>query len=169
MARSKKPSPRSIVLRQDVEIKVTEVALKPFDSIQYLDAARLSRAAHARFEVGTIESACCHRTVHAVVRKGMVTKLEIEPCKKTVRLTPDMQHTIQAALKKLAPRRSGTTSLPVPVSQFLAARIGLRFTSWMCFKICCFGHCMTCCYHIRIGGSNWILWAGCAIDDFPTM
>jgi hypothetical protein len=166
MARSKKNSPRSIVLRQNVEVEVTEVALRTFDSVRHLDLERLSRAAHARFEIGTFESGCCRRVAYAVVKRGMVTKLELEPCKKSVRLTPDVKRAVQMAVKKLAANRSGATTLPVPVSVFLAGPLGPYFSGWMCIKICCFGHCLTCCIHIPgLGGSS--IWLGCAIDGLP--
>jgi hypothetical protein len=166
MARSRKRSQRSIVLRQNVELEITEIPIKTFDSIRYLDVERLSRAAHARFEVGTFEAGCCRRVAHAVVQKGMVTKLELEPCKKAVHVTPDIKRVIQAAHKKLAAQRSGTTSLPIPVSEFLAGPIGPIFEGWICIKICGFGHCITCCIHIPGVGGHWI-WLGCAIDAPP--
>jgi len=167
MARPKQHSRSPIVLHPRVEVRVSEVPFKPFDSLRHLDIERLRRAARARFEVGTFESGCCRRVAYAVVRKGMVTKLEFEPCQKTLRVTPELERVVRAAWKELAARRSATTSLPIPVSKFLAKPVGPRFSAWFCLKICCFGHCIMCCFHIPGIRGKWI-WLGCAIDAIPT-
>jgi hypothetical protein len=163
MARRKNHTPRSIVLRQNVEIEATPVPFTTFGSVRHLDVARLSRAAQARLELGYFDAGCCRRILHAVVRKGKVVKLELEPCKEPVRMTPELRKAIHVVGKKLAARRSGSPSLPVPVKQFLTPQSIFRFSGWWCTKICVFGHCLICCKQVGDGPT----WSGCAIDKKP--
>jgi hypothetical protein len=169
MARSKKHSPRSIVLRQRFEIEATPVPFTTFDSVRHLDVARLSRAAHARVELGYFDTGCCRRVLHAVVRKGLVTKLELEPCKEPVRMTPELKpelkKVLQAVGKKLRARKSGSYTLPMPVKKLLGDQTIFYFSGWWCTKICVFGHCLICCKHVGGGGP---VWSGCAIDKKPS-
>jgi hypothetical protein len=166
MARSKSSSARSIVLSQKVIVEISEVPIEPFESLRHLDVERLSRAKKARFEIGTIDSGCCRRIAYAIVQNGKVTRLDLEPCTTTVRITPEIRRTIEAAVKKLDKGRRDTTSLPVPVDQFLARQIGPSISVWQCIRLCCFGHCITCCFHIPGVKGHWI-WLGCAIDALP--
>lgn len=165
MNRSKPSRTRSVVLKQRVTVEVSEVRVTPFESLRHLDVERLSRATKARFEVGTVESGCCRRIARAVVQKGKVTKLELEPCSKPVRMTPEIRRTVEAAVKQLKIRPE-KDPLPIPVGEFLARRIGPSFSAWRCVRICCFGHCITCCFHIPGVGGHWI-WFACAIDALP--
>ena len=158
MARSKKHSSRSIVLHPKVAVEVTEARFREFESLRHLDVARLSRAASARIEVGYFETGCCSRAVHAVVKKGKVTKLELEPCEGKVRMTSDLKKVVEAAAKKLAAGRGGRTPLPVPVSEFLAAPLIITVDVMFCFQICCFGYCITCCIDTEDDLQNFCDW-----------
>ena len=159
MARSQKRTPRSIVLRQNVAVEVTEAPFHTFDSVRQLDVARLSRAAKARFEVGYFETECCRQAVHAIVKKGMVTELELEPCKSPVRMTPELEKLLKAGAKKLASGRRGSSPLPVPVSEFLADPVGLTIQIKGCIKICIFGYCVWCCF---TSSPRW--WSRCGVN-----
>jgi hypothetical protein len=164
MARTANRAARSIRLKQKIAVEVREAPFKTFESIRHLDVARLSRAAHGRFEVGQFEAGCCRRIVHAVVRKGMVTKLEVEPCKRAVRMTPDMKKMIHAARKAFAARRAGSKRLPVAVNTFLAGAHGFTIDVSFCFMICVFGWCLICCFDTESPNQN-----NCAVftDDWP--
>lgn len=164
MARSKKYSPRSIVLHRNVAIEATPLPFRPFESVRHLDVARLCRAAHARLELGYFDTGCCRRILHAVVRKGKVVKLELEPCKQPVAATPDLKKAVGAAVRRIAARERASVSLPVPVHQFLAEESSFHVSAWFCIKICCFGHCIMCCTHFIPPP----FWLGCAIDSRPT-
>jgi len=145
MARTQKRSSHSIRVKQKLAIEVRQAPFKTFESIRHLDIARLERAAHARFEVGQFEAGCCHRTVHAIVRKGKVTKLEVEPCGKPARVTPELKKAIQAARKAFAARHGGSTRLPIAVGRFVGNARGLTIEVFGCFQICIFGWCLLCC------------------------
>jgi hypothetical protein len=166
MARRKSRTSRSIRLKLELPVQVRQVPFEPFESIRHLDVDRLSRAARARFEVGQFEGGCCRRVVHAVVRKGMVTELEIEPCTKQTPMTPELRKTVKAATKALAKRRPGSKRLPMPVRAFLASPSALTIDTWGCFMICIFGWCLICCYDTRDPSQD-----SCSFfeDDWPLM
>jgi hypothetical protein len=151
MARSSKQSSRSFTLNQQVKVEITPAKFKTFASTRHLDANGLQRAAHQRIEVGYFESGCCRRLVHAVVKNGMVTKVELEPCPVGVRPTPEMSKLIQTAISKLGVRPSNSKQLPVPVQEFLADAEDLIIHVWGCIQICIFGYCLFCCYDIGAG------------------
>ena len=148
MARTQNRSSHSIRVKQRVPIEVRQAKFKAFKSVQYLNIARLERAANARFEVGQFEAGCCHRTVHAIVRKGKVIKLEIESCTKTkpVRMTSDLKKMILAARKAVAARHGGSQRLPMAVGKFVANLGRFTIEVFGCFQICIFGWCLLCCY-----------------------
>jgi hypothetical protein len=151
MVRASKQAAGSFILDQRVKVKVTPARFKLFESTRQLDVARLKRAAQARFEVGYFETDCCRRVVHAVVKQGRVTKLELEPCKGEVRATPELGQVLRAARKRLGADRTGTKPLPMPVDKFLSQAARIVIHIWGCIQICIFGYCFLCCYDIGIG------------------
>jgi hypothetical protein len=151
MARSSKQPSRSLTLNQEVKFEITPAPFKTFASTRHLDANSLKHAAHERIEVGYFESGCCRRLVHAVVKRGMVTKLELEPCSDGVRPTPEMSQLMQTAASKLGLRPSNSKQLPVPVQKLLTEAEALLIHVWGCFEICGFGYCVLCCYDIGVG------------------
>jgi hypothetical protein len=138
--------PRSLVIHRKVAFTVREAPFRTFDTLKQLDVQRLTRAARARFEVGWFESGCSQRIVHAIVEKGRVTRLEIEPCPHSVRMSAELRSVAQAARKALAARRRTAHSLPVSVEHFLSNAAAFRIDIWGCFTICGFGYCLECCF-----------------------
>ncbi len=172
MARSQSKSAQTVIVHRRVPIEVTPLPFVAFDSVRNLDLDTLARAKSARFEVGYYQTGCCRRLVHARVRKGQVTALEIEPCKERAALTPATREIVEAAYSDAVRRsrrasRSGGLSLPVPVQQLPQALARLKFNIWVCVKICCFGRCIECCIDIN-SESPKPIWAGCAIDGVWT-
>ena len=160
MARASKQRSRSITINQRVPVVVTPARFHEFASLKQLDVARLKRAARQRIEVGYFESECCKRMVHAVVRKGQVVKLELEPCEGGAPASPEVEQVARAALKRLGARPGGS-ALPVPVETFVARAAGFTWEIWWCFRICCFGYCIFCCFDI---GKNRGFWSTCTIE-----
>lgn len=161
MARASKPRSRSLTVNQRVRVTITPAPFHVFASVRQLDVARLKRAARQRIEVGYFESECCRRMVHAVVRKGQVVKLELEPCEGTAPASPEIEQVARAALKRLGVKPGGGKVLPVPVERFVANAQGFTWEIWWCFRICCFGYCIFCCFDI---GKNRGFWSSCRID-----
>lgn len=148
MARSARSPGRkhSLVLQHKVKVTVREAPFRTFATLKRLDVKRLERAARARFEVGWFETGCGQRIVHAVVEKGRVTRLELEPCTNTVRMTPELRSLAQAARKALKPPGRPAHRLPVAVGRFLSNAHGFTIEVYGCFTICIFDICLTCCF-----------------------
>jgi len=158
MARASKRS-GSVTLTHPVKVTVTPARFHEFASLRQLDVARLKRAARQRIEVGYFESDCCRRMVHAVVQKGRVTKLELEPCKGETPATPELTQVIKASLRRLGARPGGSRPLPMPIEKFMSNAAGFVIQIWGCIKICCFGYCLFCCYDIsRLGFWGFCKW-----------
>jgi hypothetical protein len=160
MVRSKKRSSSTVFVKQKVSFKVSRVPFTRFESVRHLDVARLSRAKSAQFEVGSFESGCCRRIVHAIVKNGRVVKLQAERCKHPAPMTPESRKLVQTVRKKLghSPFR------PVPVSKFLGGSRGLIIDISFCFIICIFNYCLLCCYDSDPGPNDA---SGCDFGKWP--
>jgi hypothetical protein len=137
-----------VVASFDHKIRV-DVELAPFkvlESVRYLDVARLARAASATIELGFFETDCCHRTVRAVVRKGMVTELLLEPCddKKMQRPSPELLRLFELARRHL-PKRRRSGHGPLPLPEFLDHVAEVTVETITCIRICILGFCFVCC------------------------
>jgi hypothetical protein len=164
MARSRTRSPRTLVLQQSVPIEVTPLPFKPLAAIHHLDLEALSRAKSARIEVGSYDTGCCRRAVHAVVRKGMVTRFEVEPCKAPVKLTPEWKAVLRNVHKAVRAGSGKRQTFPIPAQQLPDAVARIKYSIWVCIKICCFGYCLTCCFD-----TTWVssIWAKCSVMKAP--
>jgi hypothetical protein len=152
-------SSKSVTIHQRVPIQVSLAGFKTFDSARYADIERLKAVKQARIEVGYFETGCCKRLVHAVVKKGMVTKLDLERCKHGVAAPPEFSELVQKAAKQLGLRKAGAKKLPMPVESAFADIEALTIHVWGCISICAFGYCLLCCYDIGVGKP----WGMCAI------
>ena len=108
----------------------------------------MKRAPRAEIEVGFFESKSCRRPVRAIVEKGMVTRLQVEPCSDATEdkpVSPELRKLLKAAAREARSRRCSTKhELPLPVGEFVAnAEAIVRQID--CFCICFFGYCIICC------------------------
>ena len=101
-------------------------------------------------EVGFLKGGCCRNLVRAVIRDGMVTGFEVEPCEETRRTAPpapELQRVIQQARRKIAADKKWT---PIPVEQLVrSSAAALRLIIIIgggCIFICVWGHCILCCW-----------------------
>ena len=151
MARRKQQR-RSITFTQPMRVRVQQPEVEILASVKHLDVNELARAARAEIELGYVKTNCCHQLIRAVVRKGMVTRLVVEPPSKRggTRVSPELRRMLNAARRRASPRRQ-PGPLPMPVAPFLAnaARFSIQ-TIW-CFQICIFGWCIACC----VNGDIW--------------
>jgi hypothetical protein len=164
MARSRKNSPRTLVLHRKVPIEVTPLPFQPLESVRNLDLSALARVKRAHIEIGRYETGCCRRVVRAVIRRGMVTSFELEPCKKRVQLTSDMKSIVRAAHAAARARSGRGPKFPFAVHDLPSAVAQLKYSIWWCVRICCFGYCITCCYD-KTWVSPW--WSSCTIAADP--
>jgi hypothetical protein len=138
-------------------MEISLANFKLLESTRYLDFNRLEKRAKARIEIGTIKTDCCNQTVCAIVKKGMVTSIEIMPFDevKTKRadLGLDTLKLRKAVRRAIGIPRAATRKLPVALSD-LINRPGIIFETWFCIRICIFGHCVTICF-----GDDWIVFS----------
>ena len=89
---------RQLTFRHSVKVAVERPEFELLDAVSHLDVAALERAARAEIEVGYVESACCRQLVRAVIRKGMVIELKVEPCAgEALEPSPDLLRLLEAA------------------------------------------------------------------------
>jgi hypothetical protein len=160
----RKRSPGTLVIRRSVPIEVTPLPFQPLESVRNLDLDRLARVKSARIEIGHYETGCCRRVVRAVIRNGMVTNFELEPCKKPVHMTPEMKGIIRDAHQALRARKAPGQKFPFPVQQLPGAVAKIKYSIWVCVRICCFGYCLTCCID-----TTWVssIWLKCGTSGMP--
>ena len=160
MNRSQKQPARTLVIPQQVPIEVTPLPFRPLDSVSHLDLESLARARNARIELGSYDGGCCRRMLHAVVRQGKVTKFELDPCTEVQRVTPEMARVLADIHRAVASRGEPGPKFPFPVHELPEAVARIKYSVWVCVKICCFGYCLTCCVD-----KTWVssVWAKCSV------
>jgi hypothetical protein len=137
-----------------VKVAVERPEFELLDAVSHLDVAALERATRAEIELGYVENACCRQLVRAVIRKGMVVELKVEPCAgEALEPSPDLVRLLEAARRK-AGRRGRPGRLPMPVAGFLASAALISVDVLVCVRICFLGWCATCCQ--LQGNDDWI-------------
>lgn len=151
-----------------LKIEVRQAPFKWLNSVRHLDVKWLEKAASAEIEVGEVESDCCQHLVRAVVSKGMVTGLRLQPgAKKSA--TPgirDFDRLLKQVLRKVRAKTKGP-KYPMPIAKFL----GLEATpydmkSLSCIQICLWEMCWTCCIVETIDGPQTVC-GKVSIDTTP--
>jgi hypothetical protein len=127
----------------------------PFDSLKALDLDLLGKGKH-RIEIGTMTGGCCRKLVYAVVKNGVVTAVEAEPCAEATR-TPSKEVKALFAQARKSIKDPGKWE-PIPVAK-LADVVMLRptkvGTGAGCFYICIWNYCLFCCYR-GLDSGCWI-------------
>jgi len=105
----------SFTVPMKVEIRRPE--FEPFESLRALDVERLSKGNH-KIEIGFIKGGCCPHLVRAVIKKGMVTGCEVEPCKEhaTKVASRELLAAVEKACKQI---QAGRDWEPMPVGEFI--------------------------------------------------
>ncbi|HEX4159620.1 MAG TPA: hypothetical protein VHY79_14215 [Rhizomicrobium sp.] len=129
-----------------VKVEVREPQFETLKTLAALDVERLSKGNH-KIEIGFIKGGCCPFLMRAIVRNGMVTGAEVEPCEKHQAEAPprDLLAVLEKVRKRVA---AGRKWRPVPVDDLLRSRalIGqLMMEGCLCFPIYIFGHSLFCC------------------------
>lgn len=142
---AQRPDPTSF--RHAVPFTVEPVKLMLMESIRHLDYAGLDAIPHADIELGYFE-ADSPRIVRAVVERGIVTTITVDPCKDdgAEASEPDLVRLVVAARRRLEGRRSGRKWKPMPLRVFVSnLQRSLTIDSITCMRICFFGVCFVCC------------------------
>jgi hypothetical protein len=142
-----KPQPKVIgEFKHLVRFKILEPEFRPLASLKNLDVKRLRTGSHV-IEVGFLHGGCCPKLVRAVVRKGYVTGLEVDPCEgTTMARSKDVRQLFEHARRQLKAPRKWT---PVAIDEFLPqvlARKPIWGTGAGCFYICSEHYCLFCCW-----------------------
>lgn len=136
---------RPLEFSHSVKVAVETPEFELLDAVSHLDVAALERAAKAEIEVGYVESGCCRQLVRAVIRKGMVVELKVEPCAgEELEPSPDLVRLLEAA-RRTAGRGTRPGRLPLPVATFLASAALVTVDVLVCVRVCFLGVCATCC------------------------
>jgi hypothetical protein len=145
---------RRLTFRHSVKVAVETPEFELLDAVSHLDVAALERAARAEIEVGYVASACCRQLVRAVIRKGMVVEMKVEPCAgEALKASPELVRLLEAARRTVG-RGGRPGRLPMPIAAFLASAARISVQVLVCVRICFFGVCVNCC-HLE-GSDDWI-------------
>jgi hypothetical protein len=147
MARPTKQLRPVLTFRHPARIEIYRPEFQLFGSVRQLNVDKLARAAHTEIELGTLKTSCCSPIVCAVIRKGMVTELRVDPCgeSKSEAITLEFSRLLDLARRRVRQRRRGPGRLPMPVARFMSVAQEISTETLNCFSICLFGHCFICC------------------------
>jgi hypothetical protein len=147
MARSAKRPPPLTTFRHTVRVEVRRAEFEPLASVAHLDVVKLARATRAEVELGYFKTGCCRPFVRAIIQKGMVTDLVVEPCpdEKRVPPSPELVRLVNIARQRVTPRGSKPFGGPVPVADFMADAAAITIKTIVCVEVCIFASCFVCC------------------------
>jgi hypothetical protein len=134
-----------------VQVEVRPAKFTPLAVLRYVDPDKLNRGSH-NIEIGYSEGGCCRNSVYAVIKNGMVSAIEVEPCKDKPEIrSKEFRALVAQAFKAVGGGQDKWK--PMPVRQFFSStnilqEIGGRF---LCIVIDSGGRLYSCCL-IR---GNW--------------
>src|SRR3954470_4285417 len=73
--------------KHPMTVEIIVPAFVPLAAASSLDVQKLSRGSHT-IEIGFLEGGCCPKLVRAVIRNGVVSRLDVEPCEDSERVMP---------------------------------------------------------------------------------
>jgi hypothetical protein len=125
-----------------MKVEIRQPESEPLASLAALDVERLSRGNH-KIEIGFIKGGCCRNLVRAVVKNGMVTGFEVEPCK-------DLSKTAGEGPQEDSGGREVATHSRCGLVRSSARRLELIIVvGGGCIFICVWGYCVMCCWWPR--------------------
>jgi hypothetical protein len=173
MARAAKRSRPVATFKHSLDVEVYRSRFELLESVRHLDIDGLARAAGAEIELGHVAAGCCKRLARAEVRKGMVTRILLEPCAERPRIkkTPELTRLVNLAVRRAAGKRR-RLPLPLPVRDFLSSAREVLEETIICIHICILGHCLWCCFYWEGGGPNpwgYLDCNGWIVGPFPPL
>jgi hypothetical protein len=142
VAMPKKEKGKSFTLAYTAEVKITLPKLQFMSSLKYLDADALSHVPKIKIDVGFFKTPCCDRHLRAVIKDGMVTGLEMDPCSDLTPASAELSALAKTALKHAKP--PGTWK-PVPVREYLSRAEEINERETNCVEFTFLGHTFFCC------------------------
>jgi hypothetical protein len=145
MARAAKRPEPTVTFKHSAMVEVRRPKFKAFASLHQLDLPNLARADLATIELGYLETECCQQLVKAIIRKGMVSEIQVESCPPRERFkpSPELKKLFDAALKRVAKGNPRPPKFPMSITA-LMENLG-PITVITCVQICLFGWCISCC------------------------
>jgi hypothetical protein len=135
-----KNSPTSVTFKYERTYTVRHPKFKLFKSVEYLDTGKLSKGSHT-VELGKFDGCNCDCVVTAKVSNGMIKGINFPKCENASKISPKLDKTFQAALRKL--NKAGKRKWEdIPVQELTrssAARARIVIvitTSGDCFEMC---------------------------------
>jgi hypothetical protein len=105
--------------KHPMTVEIIVPSFVPLAAASTLDVQKLSKGSHT-IEVGFLEGGCCPKMVRAVIRNGMVTRLDVAPCEDSEQLLPkEMSRDIAAIVAKAKKLAVKNPWKPVPVREFV--------------------------------------------------
>jgi hypothetical protein len=106
-------------------------------------------AGRAEIEVGYVDTRRRRQIVRATVRKGMVTKLVLEPCadQERIKITPDIARVLKEARRQIMGRGRRSPRFPMPLEQFMSDVGTALDETIICVHICIWHYCIDCCFY----------------------
>ena len=148
MAKSPKKPPVLAKFSVPMKVEIRQPEFEPLASLAALDLKRLQEGNH-KIEIGFIKGGCCRKLVRAVIKDGMVTGCEVEPCKgsgKAGKAPPELLAVFAKARKKVA---GGKKWKPIPVSQLVSSNAKMLdliiIVGGGCIYMCIWDFCFLCC------------------------
>ena len=156
MPRSRAKSRSTAEFRFPVPVKVTRARFKLSPAFRHIDPRRVASRAKVEIEIGSFEGQGCGSTVTAIVKKGMVVRLDVTPCAETRSVPRDRSlKTLLAAARQ----RLGGSTRPRKFKAVPFAKLqeegdgGITISGITCIQICIYGHCIVCCS--LVAGGFW--------------
>jgi hypothetical protein len=149
MARSAKPARPVLIFNHSLKVEVYRSKFTLLESARHLDTDGLARAAKSEIELGYLEGGCCRRLVKAVLRKGMVDRLALEPCaeRPRMKISPDLANLLKVAGHRIRRRARRAPRLPLAVRDFMSNVQTVAEETIYCIHLCFLGHCIWCCFY----------------------
>jgi len=154
MAKAARRSHLLGTVQHRLRIERVRPAFTPLASLSQLDLRKLSSKARIDLELGYLASGRCRQMVRATVKKGLVTRIDIDSCTdKTAQRAPrELQQLVRKAQRVVARRSGPVTQFPISIDRFLPQAARMLIETITCYKICFYGPwaCIYCC--TRPGG-----------------
>ncbi len=134
--------------KMPMKVEVRQPEFEPLSSLSALDLDRLSKGNH-KVEIGFVHGGSCRQLVRAVIRNGMVTGCEVEPCEDSG-IPPSKE--MVAVFTQVQKRLKTKKWKPIPIRDLVSntARMqSLIIWGGGCILICIFDFCIMCCWWPR--------------------
>ena len=146
--------------KYEADVEVIPADFHIFDAVHHLDPHYYANAPKSIIHLGYLHGLCCRRMVTAIVEKGMVTQIEMEPCDAEHKDAVDLASKLNwAELREKLPKPPPLPHFPMPLTDFVERLDGVEW--WTCFRICIFDHCLFCCF----GGDPFSSYHHCSVSS----